>query len=194
MRQCESGFTLVEVMIGMMILTIAIVATTQVLIGQIRFNQQNVDSLSAYYLAQEGVEMMRNVRDTNWLHNFDWLEGGVYLPLEVSDSLSYGINPNPAYFPATLGEQVDGVDDLKKYAPFQISLGEQKVWIGGEESEKFTREIQLLPITDEQCAGFEMTDCSEFALVRSTVRWQEAQKQREISLEEILTNWKDGAI
>lgn len=70
------GFTLTEVMIGMMILTVAIVSASNLLTGIISSNQNNLTTLQAYYLSQEGLEIVRNIRDTNWLHNRDWLGKG----------------------------------------------------------------------------------------------------------------------
>ena len=70
----QKGFTLTEVMIGMMILTVAIVSATQLLIGIMNSNKAIIHNLQAYYLAQEGIEAVRNIRDTNWLHNKKWLD------------------------------------------------------------------------------------------------------------------------
>lgn len=70
------AFTLTEVMIGMMILTVAIVSASNLLTGIIDSNRNNLTTLQAYYLSQEGLEMVRNIRDTNWLHNRDWLGSG----------------------------------------------------------------------------------------------------------------------
>lgn len=83
------GFTLTEVMIGMMILTVAIVSASNLLTGIISSNQNNLTTLQAYYLSQEGLEIVRNIRDTNWLHNRDWLgKGSVEIwgeKFEISD-------------------------------------------------------------------------------------------------------------
>ena len=62
-----------EVMIGMAILTIAIVAATSILIALINSNKNITKTLQAYNLAQEGIEAVRNIRDTNWLNNLEYL-------------------------------------------------------------------------------------------------------------------------
>ena len=73
-----SGFSLTEVMIGIMILTVAIVSASNLLVSLVKTNRLNVQTLQAYYLAQEGLEAVRNIRDTNWLHNLDFKgKGGV---------------------------------------------------------------------------------------------------------------------
>ena len=73
LRTNRKGFTLTEVMIGIAILTIAIVSASSLLVGLVNGNKVNLSTLQAYYLAQEGIEGVRNIRDSNWLHNLDWL-------------------------------------------------------------------------------------------------------------------------
>jgi prepilin-type N-terminal cleavage/methylation domain-containing protein len=71
----RDGFSLPEVMIAIFVLTVAIVAATNLLVSLMTTNQTNLKSLQAYYFAQEGLEGVRNIRDTNWLHNQEWLAG-----------------------------------------------------------------------------------------------------------------------
>ena len=59
-----------------MILTVAIVAATNLLSGMANTNRNNITTLQAYYYAVEGLEAVRNIRDSNWLHNQDWLSAG----------------------------------------------------------------------------------------------------------------------
>ena len=74
------GFTLLEVLVAIFILTIGIV-------GVFGFSQQTLSlgstlrhQLVASYLAQEGVEIVRNIRDTNYVSSaggtiVDWDDG-----------------------------------------------------------------------------------------------------------------------
>ena len=94
------AFTLTEVMIGMMILTVAIVSASNLLMGIIDSNRNNLTTLQAYYLSQEGLEMVRNIRDTNWLHNRDWLGassgnlwgGNFEVPKDSKSENKYAVN------------------------------------------------------------------------------------------------------
>jgi len=68
----EEGITLIEVIVSTFILLVAIVgsylAFTQIFIA----NSSVSDRLVAAYLAQEGIEVVRNIRDTNWVSGSAW--------------------------------------------------------------------------------------------------------------------------
>lgn len=211
----QGGFTLTEVMIGMMILTVAIVAATQILIGLIGFNQNNVNSLKAHYLAMEGIEIVRNIRDTNWLHNQDWLgEGSGVLwggNLQADSSAIYGVEAKEVMGGDSASTDV-GLSALTDFAPWQIANGALPVKflskdVVGDSAEAesgtvFMREIQILPYEGTEClpaAGVPSEDaasddCSNFVLIKSRVTFTQGIDERSIELQTILTNWKDGAL
>ncbi len=63
----KRGFTLLEVIVSMFIVTLG-VGSVFALVAQTVDSTRNVSSkLTAIYLAQEGMEIVRNIRDTNWL-------------------------------------------------------------------------------------------------------------------------------
>jgi prepilin-type N-terminal cleavage/methylation domain-containing protein len=95
------GFTLIELIISVFILSIAIVGIFGAFSIMIILTSDAADRLTATYLAQEGIEIVRNIRDTNWL-NMDvcssggTIPSGVYCPSKWVDGLtSDGINGNP---------------------------------------------------------------------------------------------------
>lgn len=63
----KKGFTLPEVIVAMTVLSLVIFTATNLVVQIIRSNTQNIDTMVAYGLAQEGLEGMRNIRDSNWL-------------------------------------------------------------------------------------------------------------------------------
>jgi len=69
------GFTIIEVIIAVFILSLAGIGTfiliQQTLIGASQSRLQ----LTAYYLGQEGMEIVRNIRDRNWLQGQGWATG-----------------------------------------------------------------------------------------------------------------------
>ena len=69
LRRKKTGFTLLETLVAITLLTIAIVApmslTTQAL-GSAYYAR---DQITASYLAQEGLEAVRSVRDANIISN-----------------------------------------------------------------------------------------------------------------------------
>lgn len=201
------GFTLTEVMIGIMILTVAIVSATNLLVGLISTNQNNVTSLQAYYLAQEGLEAVRNIRDTNWLHNQDWLGLG-------SDALwgghfevvgnEYSVNLEGAAFNRGITAGLTGdISLLNSAKPWSITDGSTgliykysngpDVYLtsaaGDGENSGFKRIIVIKPYEDSSGSV-----SSGYVLVESKITWQLGSKNRELTLSNILTNWKGGAL
>ncbi len=62
-----TGFTLVETLVGLLIFTVAVVALMSVLGSGISTTTYAKQKLAAQFLAQEGIECVRNRRDTEVL-------------------------------------------------------------------------------------------------------------------------------
>jgi type II secretory pathway pseudopilin PulG len=78
----NKGFSVLEMVIVVFIITMGLLGLSAVLIQNI--GAQNVDknSLIASGLAQEGLELVRTKRDGNWKNSLDWNNGlvaGEYL-------------------------------------------------------------------------------------------------------------------
>jgi prepilin-type N-terminal cleavage/methylation domain-containing protein len=65
------GFSMPEVLISMFVLTIGLVAVISVINASLRSSYETRDALVATELAQEGVELVRNVRDNNFASGGD---------------------------------------------------------------------------------------------------------------------------
>ncbi|MDD3861530.1 MAG: type II secretion system protein [Candidatus Gracilibacteria bacterium] len=190
----KKGFTLIETMIGLTILTIAIVTATSLLIGLIQSNRHITKSLQAYYLAQEGLEAVRNIRDTNWMNNRDWekgiSEGEFVIGLDSEKVLEIEDFDNDTIF-------LCGSEGGNQY--FSTSCHNDKIDTG------FKRKIEISkpdycstnseggaenstennsPETEELCKD------EKAMLVTSTVSFDKG----EVVLEMILTDWKGGAL
>lgn len=63
----QKGFTLIEIIISIFIISIAIVGVYGAFSIMVILTTNASDRLTAAYLAQEGIEIVRNIRDTNWL-------------------------------------------------------------------------------------------------------------------------------
>jgi four helix bundle protein len=71
----STGFTLLEVIAAIFILTVGI-GSAFILISQtLSATSLAKERLIASYLAQEGIEIVRNIRDTNWLQFSPWDDG-----------------------------------------------------------------------------------------------------------------------
>ncbi len=80
--QKKEGFTLIEIIIAIFILSVAIVGIFSAFSIVLILTSDLADRLTATYLAQEGIEIVRNIRDTNWLNmdanpdsGYTWVDG-----------------------------------------------------------------------------------------------------------------------
>ena len=60
---------MMEVMIAIFFLTSGIIASFTLISYTVSSMRYSSNKLIAAYLAQEGIELVRNIRDTNWLEN-----------------------------------------------------------------------------------------------------------------------------
>lgn len=112
----KNGFTILEVMIAILIVTIGVLAAYAVTQQIVSYTYRSASRLTAIYLGKEGIEIVRNIRDTNWLESApSWKDGFIncitgceadyndtppfnsyddnhYLNLEIASGF-YGYNP-----------------------------------------------------------------------------------------------------
>lgn len=217
----SGGFTLTEVMIAMMILTTAIVSVTSLLVGLISSNRNNLTTLQAYYLAQEGLEAVRNIRDTNWLHNRDWLGGASEqlwgTEFEAGDdgrnyvvNLEYdGFNVPPEK--GTVNAGIMGISAFKPWSIGAANSGSGRIfrnidganfYLGPQRglNSADTGFRRVISIKKYNCEDTEIDlpcedeDMGNYVLVASRVEWNLGAKARELTLLEVLSDWKGGAL
>jgi len=68
----EKGFTIIEVIVAIFILAVAILGSYYAFAQMAGLTTIIASRLTAAYLAQEGIELVRSVRDTNWLNGLAW--------------------------------------------------------------------------------------------------------------------------
>lgn len=66
------GFTLVEIMAVLFVVSLGLIGVLSLIIQNIQSQNINKKSIVAYQLAQEGIELIRKTRDTNWLNADPW--------------------------------------------------------------------------------------------------------------------------
>jgi len=74
-KMSKRGFTLIEVIVSILVVTVGVSAAYIVIQQIISYTYQVSSRLTAAYLAKEGIEIVRNIRDTNWIEGEDWDEG-----------------------------------------------------------------------------------------------------------------------
>lgn len=96
-KQNLKGFSLLEVMIVIFILSVALVAFIQTIVKSLDHSFESRDTIIASSLAQEGVELVKNVRDNNWAKNdplgaFSGLNNGSRL-IDYVNTPTFGSTP-----------------------------------------------------------------------------------------------------
>jgi len=80
------GFTLIEALVAISILIVGILSSFLV-VNRVLYSVTNIsDRLTASFLAQEGLELVRNIRDTNLLRIFNNSE-----PISWNNGLNEGV-------------------------------------------------------------------------------------------------------
>ncbi len=104
------GFTLIEVVMVIFIISVGLLATFNVVQNITVYSKLTSSRLTATYLAQEGIELVRNRRDTNWLEGDDWATNkgdlsGAPWPLPGIPSFTRGITivDNGTYIDVSVG-------------------------------------------------------------------------------------------
>ncbi|MBP9822187.1 MAG: prepilin-type N-terminal cleavage/methylation domain-containing protein [Candidatus Pacebacteria bacterium] len=159
----QIGFTLIETLVSLVILTLTLIPILNLSNSINRVTESIQDNMIASGLAQEGIEIIRNMRDTNWFNNraFDLNLGeGV-----VNQPYQYRVEWQSVW-PGTYAN-----------TPLNISNG-MYTYFPGEVS-KFTRTITITKI-----------NAGELSVV-SQVSWTDGRgNSRSISAEDHLFNWK----
>jgi len=70
----KNGFTIIEALVSIFVLSMGITACIGLASSALRSSEISKNRLIAANLAQEGIEVVRNIRDSNWLasQNFDY--------------------------------------------------------------------------------------------------------------------------
>lgn len=78
-KQNRKGFTLIEILVAVFIISVGLVGISNIISQIAVYNHDLSHRLVATYLVQEGLEIVRNIRDANWLNTAngeeDWNNG-----------------------------------------------------------------------------------------------------------------------
>lgn len=162
----NKAFTLIETLIAITLTTVVLTAVTGLILTTLFANQRNLHSLQGMYLAQESLEAVRFMRDSNWLHNYSWNGGSS----EWGADFDLGTDTELNLF---LKEE-----SSSPYFSFTTDVNESIVT--DESGLEFSRALTFKPVTD-------MVDAVE---VTATVSWEEHGITRSVDLSTYLSDWK----
>ena len=69
------GFTLIETLVAITVLTMIIIGPLSLAAKSIGASLLSQNQITAFYLGQEALEYIINVKDNNFLQGLDWLNG-----------------------------------------------------------------------------------------------------------------------
>ncbi len=178
------GFTLLETLVAISILVVAITATFSVAQNGLSSAMEARDQVVAFYLAQEGIEMVRNRRDENSLTRIgtpatSWIAG---LASQAGDPCYFGktcaVDATTNLFstcPSGSGSCYPITQDTSSQAsPTYLMYGQNAGWA----ATKFNREINLTQATSTEL------------IVKVTVTWTRGLLTRTFNVSEIIRDWQ----
>lgn len=167
----NKGFTLLEVIIAVSIMTTGVIGLSALIQQTMVLTSISSSRLTASYLAQEGMEIVRAVRDGNWLKQRDnpglsWKNdlgrGTFYFNLDgskatTSNLVTWNYNPGKYYvhYPETTCKSIGACQDTI-----------------------FNRQIEIVHY------GNDMIE------IKSVVSWQERGRSHQVVVQGILYNWR----
>lgn len=170
--QAKSGFSLIEIMTVLFVIALGLVGVLSLMVQNIHSQNVNKGALIAYQLSQEGIELVRRTRDSNWAAR------------AVEPARRWDRDLNPGHY----------IMDYRDSAPRVVGMSNQ-VYLKQDSSgfyynpngsndpnpdSLFARYIDIMPNASNSNAIF----------VRSTVVWSDHGKSYSYYLETTLYDWK----
>lgn len=74
-KEKTKGFTLLEMLISLVVISVGVLGVFSAISRYSQNTQLEKENLIASYLCQEGIEIVKNRRDTNWIKGDAWNAG-----------------------------------------------------------------------------------------------------------------------
>ena len=178
----NKGFTLIETLVAISILVIAVFGAFTAVQNGLSVSIFSKDEIVAFYLAQEAVEQVRNIRDENTLATRpSWLTG---IAAQASDPCWFGktcmvnvLEGNGLWLTECTGT-IPGVPKCPNltYEPTNGYYGyvTDAPWI----ATTFNREVTLTKLSDQEIS------------MLVTIRWSKGSNNQVFQVRENLLDWQ----
>lgn len=157
----QKGFSIIEVSIAITIIAVGFIGIASLAIQNIQVQYVSKNTLVASQLTQEGLEMVRNVRDSNWNDGKNWKEGLV----------------NPVFDYDYQGNIVVLNDINDPNAVLKIDSTNKMYNHSSGENSPFSRII-------------EMSDMGDYLDVLCRVQWQDKTGKNQYTAKTYLYDWR----
>jgi prepilin-type N-terminal cleavage/methylation domain-containing protein len=167
-KQYHNGFTLLEMLFAVIIFSFALVSLMLIAGKGVIATSTAKDQLIAQYLAEEGAEVARNMRDTNFINQDEWL-------FEL-DTCTQNTPCDVDYTDIPKLVEIDGQTSRL----YENVGGYYKPIAGGIGESKFSRAIYLEDIG---------TNNYEKAIVVD-ITWKQRSLDRKFTFRTYISNWQ----
>jgi prepilin-type N-terminal cleavage/methylation domain-containing protein len=149
-KDTQQGFTIIETLVAISILLISTTGPLSFAQSSLRSSFLARDQVAAFYLAQEAVETIKNIRDNNKIQDSDWLDGlGDCTPASNGDLVKCNMEVDTGggkyYMVECTRERCSPM--MYDSANKQFVLGSGS---GSEELSKYTRTVYLKKVGDDE--------------------------------------------
>lgn len=143
----NKGFTLVETLVAIFILVVAVTGPMSAAQNSLRAAFVARDQVVAYYLAQDAIEFIKNVRDYESWEGDDWKDIFTQCISTADQQCNFDtVNSVGSYLIDVCG--TGDIDDIK-CDPMEIDSDEMYVISGeGDEVSKYTRAVFMDDLSD----------------------------------------------
>lgn len=97
----QRGFGLIEIVVGSSIITLALFGILAVAQQSLRISDYSLKDVQAGFLAEEGAEAIRSIRDRSWQQFYS-------IPVSTTQYLSFA--PGTAFATTTANNYIDGFE------------------------------------------------------------------------------------
>ena len=165
------GFTALEAVIGVSVIAMGLLGVSSLVIQNIQVQIVNRNYLISSMLAQEGLELVRNVRDKNWITSGNDWDQGIVGDFAI-DYLGNIIS-------------VTGIDDPNTNLELdnEFYCHDNGVFLCSGTDSPFARAVSVSQVLIDGGPEYYLD-------VLSTVRWQGRSKTYDYVAETYLYNWK----
>lgn len=158
----KKGFGLLETIVAIGILSMGAGAIVLLLVQSLATTSVSQSRLVAAHLSQEGLEVVRNIRDSNWIQGLSWDDG---IPASADLNVDYDSDKSD------LDNKPDGLSFDGSFYTHSVSP-----------NTSFERHLEISYPTDGE--GI------QFMKVKSIVRWSEKERDHEFIGETWLYDWQ----
>lgn len=176
-RLKNNGFTLLDVIFSIGIIMVGLIVVLGLFQYVIVSARVSEERFVAVNLAQEGIEIVRSIRDSNWLRGDPW-DQGLSSCTDCSSSDHFRV-------------QYDS-DSLLPYSAEKLKIdssGYYSYEVGAPDT-KFERTIYITTLTAADCMVSEVSGENECISVISEVKWPSFGGEKTLVIEDMLYNWR----